>query len=552
MARVARRPARAGRARPGARHHRRLRGPVLGPPHQRLPPGLGGGAARRPPPCRPDPRHLPRARPQMPGRARSPTSRPSGSSWSRPPTRPAIEMDLLFLSRHYRCFPGQGDLPVVAMMRKLVEIGYRGPDQPRDLQRRFPRRLAAPDRDRRHALVPLARGAAAPAPDARPAARSAGIEFLEFVDDRHQSRAVPRHAAGPGLPPHPPPPLQGRRAAPPGRHPPRPQPRGRGLRPLVPAPARPVGAPPWRCASTMPPAAVAPCHRACWPSRSPAPSARASSRIPAVRGVGGSLLYFVDGAGRRAPSTRSTSCPTRPTRTPDLGLIAIDHRGPGRAADRVPELDPLLPRHPRPRARRADRPQRPARPDRQPGPDQRRPHPAPAAQRLPGAGLRRRPVHGAHGRCRRPAHRLRLPRHRSPPPTALPGRAAAARSPTTTTRTWPPASASTTRPARAPARRHAILYDRVGAGEFLHFFTRTINGLFFEVLERRGGYDRYGEANAPARLAAQAMLDRTPGRGAHGAARLELGSAAGISGTPAAFVPHRRDRRWRRAGLRAF
>jgi 4-hydroxyphenylpyruvate dioxygenase len=40
---------------------------------------------------------------------------------------PAIEMDLLFLSRHYRCFPGQGDLPVAAMMQKLDEIGYQGP-----------------------------------------------------------------------------------------------------------------------------------------------------------------------------------------------------------------------------------------------------------------------------------------------------------------------------------------------------------------------------------------------------------------------------------------
>jgi 4-hydroxyphenylpyruvate dioxygenase-like putative hemolysin len=34
--------------------------------------------------------------------------------------------------------------------------------------------------------------------------------------------------------------------------------------------------------------------------------------------------------------------------------------------------------------------------------------------------------------------------------------------------------------------------------------------VFFEVLERRGGYDRYGEANAPARLAAQAALERSP------------------------------------------
>ena len=57
---------------------------------------------------------------------------------------------------------------------------------------------------------------------------------------------------------------------------------------------------------------------------------------------------------------------------------------------------------------------------------------------------------------------------------------------------------------------HSILFDRIGTGEFFHAFTRTINGVFFELLERRGGYDRYGEANAAVRLASQAMLDRTP------------------------------------------
>ena len=67
------------------------------------------------------------------------------------------------------------------------------------------------------------------------------------------------------------------------------------------------------------------------------------------------------------------------------------------------------------------------------------------------------------------------------------------------------------RSCRAPARRKHPLRPR-RRGEFLHFFTRTINGLFFEVLERRGGYDRYGEANAPARLAAQALLERTAGQ----------------------------------------
>jgi 4-hydroxyphenylpyruvate dioxygenase len=57
-------------------------------------------------------------------------------------------------------------------------------------------------------------------------------------------------------------------------------------------------------------------------------------------------------------------------------------------------------------------------------------------------------------------------------------------------------------------RAHAVLYDRIGEGELLHVFTQAINGVFFELLERRS-YDRYGEANAPVRLTAQAALDRS-------------------------------------------
>jgi 4-hydroxyphenylpyruvate dioxygenase len=54
----------------------------------------------------------------------------------------------------------------------------------------------------------------------------------------------------------------------------------------------------------------------------------------------------------------------------------------------------------------------------------------------------------------------------------------------------------------------AIFYDRSGDGEFFQIFTRSINGMFFEIVERRD-YDRYGEANAPVRVAAQAALDRS-------------------------------------------
>ena len=55
----------------------------------------------------------------------------------------------------------------------------------------------------------------------------------------------------------------------------------------------------------------------------------------------------------------------------------------------------------------------------------------------------------------------------------------------------------------ATLRDLGLLYDRDADGEFLHFYTGTVGRVFFEVVERRGGYDGYGAANAPVRLAAQ-------------------------------------------------
>ena len=37
----------------------------------------------------------------------------------------------------------------------------------------------------------------------------------------------------------------------------------------------------------------------------------------------------------------------------------------------------------------------------------------------------------------------------------------------------------------------------------MHFYTATVGAVFFEVVQRSGGYDGYGAANAPVRLAAQ-------------------------------------------------
>ena len=52
-----------------------------------------------------------------------------------------------------------------------------------------------------------------------------------------------------------------------------------------------------------------------------------------------------------------------------------------------------------------------------------------------------------------------------------------------------------------------ILYDEDESGGFLHFYGTVFgNGLFFEFVERRDGYDEFGAPNAPFRMAAQRRM----------------------------------------------
>jgi 4-hydroxyphenylpyruvate dioxygenase len=58
-------------------------------------------------------------------------------------------------------------------------------------------------------------------------------------------------------------------------------------------------------------------------------------------------------------------------------------------------------------------------------------------------------------------------------------------------------------------RLNGLLYDKVGEGELLQAYTEPFQDRFyFEVLERKGGYDLYGAPNAPVRMAALAQLRR--------------------------------------------
>jgi 4-hydroxyphenylpyruvate dioxygenase len=59
----------------------------------------------------------------------------------------------------------------------------------------------------------------------------------------------------------------------------------------------------------------------------------------------------------------------------------------------------------------------------------------------------------------------------------------------------------------ASLRRYSVLYDRDDHGELLHFYTEILGSrVFFEVVQRVGGYAGYGAANAPVRMAAQRRL----------------------------------------------
>ncbi|MGR6964712.1 TIM barrel protein [Geodermatophilus sp. URMC 61] len=55
----------------------------------------------------------------------------------------------------------------------------------------------------------------------------------------------------------------------------------------------------------------------------------------------------------------------------------------------------------------------------------------------------------------------------------------------------------------AAVREHGLMYEEDGAGGYLHLATEVLGDrVFFEVVQRLGGYDGYGTADAPVRMAA--------------------------------------------------
>jgi len=111
---------------------------------------------------------------------------------------PNLSMDVLSWSRHFRNFPGQGQLPVAEFVRTVLAAGYRGPlslEIFNDEFRAAPARLIARDGLRSLLLVEAEAGLTA----LPPSPRFDGVEFLEFAVDEETGRRLGEMLRGLGF-----------------------------------------------------------------------------------------------------------------------------------------------------------------------------------------------------------------------------------------------------------------------------------------------------------------------------------------------------------------
>lgn len=243
---------------------------------------------------------------------------------------PNQEMDYLSRSRHWRCMPGQGDLDLVAFMDALAMTGYHGPLSLEIFNDRFragsARSVAV---DGRRSLIALIDDAATraghglgPMPALPARAKVGGVAFVEFTVGAAEQPAMDALLIGLGF-------------AKIGRH------RskqvalyGQGDIRIV-LNAEPAGF----AHNYFLSHGVSVCAMALTVDDAQATLARATALleaphhgaigpgeldIPAVRGVGGSLIYFVDSASGLARWSEVDFEPLT-AKAPDAGLVTIDH-----------------------------------------------------------------------------------------------------------------------------------------------------------------------------------------------------------------------------------
>jgi 4-hydroxyphenylpyruvate dioxygenase len=420
---------------------------------------------------------------------------------------PWLDMDVINWSRHFRCFPGQGDFPIADFMDAVLATGYQGLISLEVFNDQFragsPRSVAV---DGQRSLIYLLdqmrgrTGVPKDAPQLPPRAQCLGIEFLEFAVDERSAAELSRLFAGLGF----------RKA---GIHKSKSVTHwSQGAINLVLnndkegfAHAHQVMHGPSVCAIALKvDSAAATLDRAQMLRDTPfrQPVGPGELEIPAVRGLGGSLLYFVD-PGELGRLWDVDFVAAKESSNRGAGLTVIDHISQsmhyeemlswllfyGSLFDvaKTPQLDVID----------------------------------------PGGIVRSQVIQTANGS-------LRIAMNASQSQQTLSSRflsdyfgsgvqhiAFATDDIVATVKAlkangikmlpmpenyYDDLEARTDLPTERLAllRAHNILYDRDDAGEYLQAYTESVQDLFFfEIVERRG-YKGFGAVNAPIRLAAQA------------------------------------------------
>lgn len=120
---------------------------------------------------------------------------------------PWLDMDVINWSRHFRCFPGQGEFPLTEFMDAVFATGYRGLLSLEIFNDQFragsPRGVAVDGQRSLIYLMDQMRGRAGvpadAAPQIPPRAQCLGIEFLEFTADGRAEQELARLFAGLGF-----------------------------------------------------------------------------------------------------------------------------------------------------------------------------------------------------------------------------------------------------------------------------------------------------------------------------------------------------------------
>jgi 4-hydroxyphenylpyruvate dioxygenase len=430
---------------------------------------------------------------------------------------PLIDMDLLYWSRHFRNMPGEGDLPVTDFMRAVAATGYNGPLSLEIFNDQFrggsPKSISI---DGRRSLVYLMDqvkrsepGIAIPVPDMPDRITVNGVEFIEFAANeaeaqelagllttmgfaevaRHKNKDVTLYRQGginivintekEGLA-HSAYIVHGTTAY------------AIGLKvedaAATVARARALGADPFE--------------------QRPGPGELA---IPAIRGVGGGVIYFIDGKSDLARVWEIEFEPVGDAAATDTGFLAIDHVAQTMNYEEM--LTWLLFYTSIFRTRKA------------PMVDVIDPSGLIRSQAIENEeGTLRLTLNGAENRKTLAGHFIAESFGSSVQHIAFATHDILAVAKAMRASGFAALSISPNYyddlearfgldPALADRlRAENILYDRDEHGEFFQLYSRNYGeGFFFEIVERKGGYKGYGAPNAVFRIAAQRLQIRPRG-----------------------------------------